>query len=67
MISQICDTFTCTPSEAMRQDYQLCEEIKEMRTFVHIYEDMKRDKKTLTKDREKYLELIENLSNLAEG
>lgn len=49
--------------DAMRQDMDLAEEILQYRYFAHVVDDMERDKKTLTPQREKYLEMMEQLSN----
>lgn len=49
--------------DALQQDMDLAEEILSERYFAHVYEDMKRDKKSLTPKREKYLEMMEQLSN----
>lgn len=48
----------------MRQDLELCENILLMRYFSEIYEAMKRDPKSLTPERERFLEEMERLSNL---
>lgn len=50
-------------SDAMRQDMDMAEVILQERYFAHVYDEMKRDKKTLTPEREKYLEMMERLSN----
>jgi hypothetical protein len=63
LISKICEAFSCTPAEAMQQDLELCEDIIVMRYFQYVYDDMKRDPKTLTPEREKFLEQMEQLSN----
>lgn len=49
--------------DAERQDVDVAEEILQMRYFAHVYDDMGRDKKSLTPEREKYLEMMEKLSN----
>jgi hypothetical protein len=47
----------------MRQDLSRCADILVMRHFSYIYEEMKRDPKTLTPERERFLEEMERLSN----
>jgi len=49
--------------DALRQDVALGEEILQMRYFAHVYDEMKRDPKTLTKEREQYMEMMERLSS----
>lgn len=48
--------------DALQQDMQLAEEVMQMRYFAYVYDEMKRDPKTLTKEREEYLEMMERLS-----
>lgn len=52
--------------DALRQDLELANEIMQMRYYAHVYDEMKRDQKTLTPEREKYLEAMEQLSNATE-
>lgn len=47
----------------MQQDMQLAEEILQMRYFARVYDEMKNDPKSLTPEREAYLEMVERLSN----
>jgi len=49
--------------DALRQDMDLGQEILQMRYFVWVYDEMGRDKKSLTPEREKYLQMMEELSN----
>ncbi len=64
MISRTCETFGGYPSPggALDQDSALVEEIQAMRWFAHVYDEFTRDPKTLTREREKYLEEMERLS-----
>ena len=64
MISRACESFGGYPSPggAQDQEAELVETIQSMRYFAHVYEEMKRDPKTLTKDREKFMEEMERLS-----
>lgn len=64
MISKACETFGGYPATggAQDQDAALVEEIQAMRWFAHVYDEYKRDPKTLTKERELYLEEMEKLS-----
>lgn len=49
--------------DALQQDMDLGQEILQMRYFAWVYDEMGRDKKTLTPEREKYLVMMEELSN----
>lgn len=64
MIWRTCEAFGGYPQVggAMDQEVELVEAIQAMRWFAHVYDEMRRDPKSLTKDREEYLEAIEKLS-----
>lgn len=47
----------------MQQDLELCQDIMLMRYFAFVYDEMKRDPKSLTPDREKFMEEMERISN----
>lgn len=46
----------------MRQDLELCQDIILMRYFAFVHDEYKRDKKSLTPDREKFMLEMERLS-----
>ena len=64
LISRICEAGLASGiEEAERLDPMLVDAIFEERYFAYAYEEMKRDPKSITKEREEYFETMERLSS----
>jgi len=64
MIGQICEAFNCSPDVALRQDYELCEQIMLMRNYAELSNMEQRDPKSLTGDHRKFVISLERAAGV---
>lgn len=59
MIGEICEAFHCTPSQAMQEDFALCQQIIVMRKYAELSALEDRDPKAISGEQRRFMDALE--------